>query len=54
MRTEIGVMVMKGSKAWGITTETATDVTYSNSPYVAELKTASLVDVKRTTTVEFM
>jgi hypothetical protein len=75
MKTEIGVMIVKGGKAWGVAYEDAmetnwrfidveeaeifdpryvknpTDVTYKDSPYVAELSGAKLVKIIRTTTV---
>ncbi len=78
MKTETGVMVMKGGKAWGVVYEDGhstshdwmdpesapirdprfckkpTDVTYAGSPDVAELSTARLVCVKRTTIVTIL
>jgi hypothetical protein len=72
---EIGVMVMKNGKAWGVEYEDGhstsygwiapekapihnpkfckktTDVTYSNSLYVKELLTATIVHVERETIV---
>ena len=74
-RIEVGVMVMKNGKAWGIEYEDGhstsygwidptkapihnpkhctktTDVTYSGSHYIKELKTGKLVMVERKTIV---